>query len=63
MLIINIQITIITLIKDDNLKFLKTLKSIKSQERTFNLEWVIIDGSNKQNQIQNKYHIKKKLRR
>ena len=61
MLLINIQISIITLIKNDNLKFLRTLKSIKSQERKFNLEWVIIDGSNKQNQIKNKFFIKKRL--
>ena len=41
------QISIITLTKDDNLKFLRTLRSIKKQEKTFNLEWIIIDGSNK----------------
>ena len=59
MLLINIQISIITLIKNDNLKFLKTLKSIKSQEREFDFEWIIIDGSNQKNQIKNKNHIKK----
>ena len=61
MLKINIQISIITLTKDDNLKFLKTLKSIKSQERKFNLEWIIIDGSNQKTQIKNKHYIKKRL--
>ena len=60
MLKINIQISIITLTKNDNLKFLKTLKSIKSQKGTFNLEWLIIDGSNKQNQ-EKKNNIKKRL--
>ena len=61
MLKINIQISIITLTKDDNFKFLKTLKSIKSQKRTFNIEWIIIDGSNKQNQVKNHNYIKKRL--
>ena len=61
MLKINIQISIITLTKDDNFKFLKTLKSIKSQKRTFNIEWIIIDGSKKQNQVKNYNHIKKRL--
>ncbi len=61
MLKINIQISIITLTKDDNLKFLKTLKSIKSQKPTFNIEWIIIDGSNKQNQVKNHNYIKKRL--
>ena len=61
MLLINIQISIITLIKNDNLKFLKTLKSIKSQEREFDFEWIIIDGSNQKNQIKNKNHINKIL--
>ena len=43
----NIQISIITLTKNDHLKFIKTLKSIKSQKRNFYIEWIIIDGSNK----------------
>ena len=47
MLKVNFQISIITLTKDDNLKFLRTLRSIKKQEITFNVEWIIIDGSNK----------------
>ncbi len=57
----NIQISIITLTKDDNFKFVKTLKSIMSQKRKFNLEWIIIDGSDKKNQVKNKSHIKKLL--
>ena len=61
MLKINIQISIITLTKDDNFKFLKTLKSIKSQKPSFNLEWIIIDGSTKQNQVTNQTHIKQRL--
>ena len=43
----NIHISIITLTKNDHLKFIKTLKSIKSQKRDFNIEWLIIDGSDK----------------
>ena len=43
----NIQISIITLTKNDNLKLIKTLNSIKSQKRNFNIEWIIVDGSNK----------------
>ena len=55
------QISIISLTKDDNLKFLRTLRSIKKQEKTFNLEWVIIDGSNKKKYVKNKNDIKKNL--
>ena len=55
------QISIISLIKDDNLKFLRTLRSIKKQEKTFNLEWVIIDGANKKKYVKNKNDIKKNL--
>ena len=50
----NIQITIITLTKNDHLKFLKTLNSIKSQKINFNIEWIIIDGSNKKINEKNK---------
>ena len=50
----NIHISIITLTKNDHLKFIKTLKSIKSQKRNFNLEWLIIDGSNKKINKKNK---------
>ena len=55
------QISIISLTKDDNLKFLRTLRSIKKQEKTFNLEWIIIDGSNKKKYLKNKNDIKKNL--
>ena len=50
----NIHISIITLTKNDHLKFIKTLKSIKSQKRNFNIEWLIIDGSNKKINKKNK---------
>ena len=40
----NIQISIITLTKNDHLKLIKTLNSIKSQKRNFNIEWIIVDG-------------------
>ena len=55
------QISIISLTKDDNYKFLRTLRSIKKQEKTFNLEWIIIDGSNKKKYLKNKNDIKKNL--
>ena len=41
----NIQISIITLTKNDHSQFINTLQSIKSQKRNFNIEWIIIDGS------------------
>lgn len=41
----DIQISIITLTKNEDSKFLKTLKSIKSQLKKSNIEWIIIDGS------------------
>jgi len=50
----NIQISIITLTKNDHLKLIKTLNSIKSQKRNFNIEWIIIDGSNKKINQNNK---------
>ena len=55
------QISIISLTKDDNYKFLRTLRSIKKQEKKFNLEWIIIDGSNKKKYLKNKNDIKKNL--
>lgn len=58
MLIIDIQISIITLTKNDNLKFYKTLKSIECQNRKFCIEWIIIDGSNKNNLLKNKKLLK-----
>ena len=41
----NIHISIITLNKNDHLKFLKTLKSIAIQKISFSIEWLILDGS------------------
>ena len=41
----NIQISIITLVKNDYLKFSKTLKSLKSQIKDFSIEWIVVDGS------------------
>ena len=38
-------ISIITLSKNDNKKFLRTLKSIISQKKEVKIEWIIIDGS------------------
>ena len=40
-----INTSIITLSKNDNKKFNRTLKSINSQKLIFNVEWIIIDGS------------------
>ncbi len=57
----NIQISIITLTKNDNLKFLKTTLSIISQIRSFEIEWLIIDGSNKIQYKKNKNLIEKYL--
>ena len=41
----NIHISIITLNKNDHLKFLKTLRSIEIQKINFGIEWIIVDGS------------------
>jgi len=41
----HIQISIITLTKDDFIKFSRTLKSLKKQKINFKIEWLIIDGS------------------
>ena len=51
----NAHISIITLVKNDYLNFIKTLKSIKSQCMNFYIEWLVIDGSNhdKQKEVQN----------
>lgn len=54
----NIYISIITLTKNDDLKFLKTLKSLKSQIRNFHIEWLIIDGSENSKQKSNSILIK-----
>jgi len=55
----NIPISIITLTKNDNLNFHKTIKSISSQIGSFNIEWLIIDGSDKTQYENNKTLIKK----
>ena len=59
MKIININISIITLTKNDDKKFLRTLKSINSQKKISNIEWLIIDGSTNKNQEFKKEIIKK----
>ena len=41
----DIYLSIITLSKNDNEKFYRTLKSIRSQKKFLNIEWLIIDGS------------------
>ena len=41
----NINLSIITLTKNDNKKFSRTMKSIFSQKNINNVEWLIIDGS------------------
>ena len=46
----NINISIITLKKNDDKKFLRTLKSLKSQQKDFKIEWIIVDGSDFKNQ-------------
>tara|TARA_Y100000589_G_C27199303_1_gene648700 strand:- start:12501 stop:13325 length:825 start_codon:yes stop_codon:yes gene_type:complete len=46
-----IYISIITLTKNDICKFKRTLESIKSQKTKFYLEWLIIDGSKKKEQL------------
>lgn len=55
----NIQISIITLTKNNKLELLKTLKSIENQHRNFLTELIIIDGSNKNQFIKNKNLIDK----
>ena len=55
----NIQITVITLTKNDNLKFERTLKSLISQDLNFIIEWIVIDGSRKEEINKNQSLIKK----
>jgi len=57
----NIQISIITLTKNDHFKFLKTLKSIEIQKVNFYIEWLIIDGSNQKILKKNEEITKQKL--
>lgn len=46
----NKYISIITLTKNNNKEFSRTMKSIFSQKNIINIEWLIIDGSNKNSQ-------------
>ena len=55
----NIKISIITLTKNNNVELFKTLRSIKNQHRSFYIELIIIDGSNKNEFINNKNLINK----
>ena len=55
----NIHISIITLNKNDHLKFLKTLRSIAIQKKSFNIEWIIVDGSDQKIYEKNKEIIRK----
>ena len=55
----NVKISIITLSKNDQVKFLKTLKSLKIQKINFEIEWIVIDGSNKKLNKKNKETISK----
>ena len=57
----NIHISIITLNKNDHLKFLKTLKSIAIQKISFCVEWLILDGSDQNIYKKNKAIIRKEL--
>lgn len=57
----NIYISIITLNKNDHLKFLKTLRSIAIQKISFSIEWIILDGSNQKIYEKNKENIRKKF--
>lgn len=59
----NIQISIITLNKNEDKKFLKTLRSIKQQDITFKFEWLLIDGSNNLSQKKKKSLTKNHLKR
>lgn len=49
----NIEISIITLTKNNHLKFQRTFKSIQEQEYKFRIEWLVIDGSNLKEQKNN----------
>ena len=51
--------TIITLTKNDIEGFVRTLKSLTSQKYSFNLEWVILDGSKIETFSENKIKLAK----
>ena len=57
----NIHISIITLNKNDHLKFLKTLRSIEIQKINFGIEWIIVDGSDQKIYKKNQEIIRRKL--
>ena len=57
----NIQISIITLSKNDQLKFLKTLRSVELQKIDFKIEWIVLDGSDENINKQNKETISQKF--
>ena len=41
----DIDISIITLKKNDEKKFNRTVESVISQKKDFQIEWIIVDGS------------------
>ena len=55
----NINISIITLKKNNDKEFLRTFNSIKSQKRKFLIEWIIVDGSDFKSQKRTKEMINK----
>tara|TARA_Y100000589_G_scaffold330968_1_gene382427 strand:+ start:6343 stop:6543 length:201 start_codon:yes stop_codon:yes gene_type:complete len=55
----NINISIITLKKNNDKEFLRTFNSIKSQKREFLIEWIIVDGSDFKSQKKTKELINK----
>ena len=55
----NTYISIITLSKNNNKEFSRTMKSIFSQKNIINMEWLIIDGSDEETQKSKKILIKK----
>ena len=57
----NIQISIITLSKNDHLKFLKTLRSLEIQKINFEIEWIVLDGSDQTINKRNKETITQKF--
>ena len=57
----NIHISIITLNKNDHLKFLKTLRSIAIQKISFSIEWIVVDGSNQNIYKKNKEILRKEF--
>jgi len=54
----NINISIITLTKDDSKKFSRTASSLNLQKKDFLIEWIILDGSKSKIQKINRNIIK-----